>query len=68
MPKRGLSNVRYVSLYNLFQGTTASPKAVPLSHFSLINNSYFYGKRLGFDKTVSITETVCDLMEDLRCT
>ncbi|XP_054260339.1 medium-chain acyl-CoA ligase ACSF2, mitochondrial-like [Macrosteles quadrilineatus] len=31
-------------------GTTASPKAVPLSHFSLTNNSYFYGKRLGFDK------------------
>ncbi|XP_054260338.1 medium-chain acyl-CoA ligase ACSF2, mitochondrial-like [Macrosteles quadrilineatus] len=31
-------------------GTTGKPKAVPLTHFNLVNNSYCFGKRLGMDK------------------
>ncbi|XP_054263273.1 medium-chain acyl-CoA ligase ACSF2, mitochondrial-like [Macrosteles quadrilineatus] len=36
-----IGNIQFTS------GTTGKPKAVPLSHFLLINNSYFCGKRLG---------------------
>ncbi|KAL1139665.1 hypothetical protein AAG570_006643 [Ranatra chinensis] len=31
-------------------GTTGRPKAAVLSHFNIVNNSYFFGKRLGLHK------------------
>ncbi|GLH05213.1 Luciferin 4-monooxygenase, partial [Gryllus bimaculatus] len=31
-------------------GTTGQPKGTVLSHHSIVNNAYFTGKRLGFDK------------------
>lgn len=42
------------STYNFFiQGTTGSPKAVTITHFALVNNGFFVGKRL------QIREKVC---------
>ncbi|XP_068160767.1 medium-chain acyl-CoA ligase ACSF2, mitochondrial isoform X2 [Antennarius striatus] len=33
----------------LTSGTTGASKGAVLSHFNIVNNSYFFGKRLGFD-------------------
>ena len=35
-----------------FQGTTGSPKGACLTHHNVVNNAYFVGKRLGYDKKV----------------
>jgi len=36
------------------QGTTGTPKAVLISHHSIVNSMYFMGKRLEIDRKVCV--------------
>ncbi|KZS12301.1 Long-chain fatty acid transport protein 6 [Daphnia magna] len=44
------ANIQFTS------GTTGNPKGATLSHYNIVNNSYFVGLRLGYDKKL---QTIC---------
>jgi len=50
--KSATINLQNLVFFNFIQGTTGSPKGVQLSHYNLVNNGFFVGKRLGLDSKV----------------